>query len=429
MIDPTPFEGKALQAITLPPAAITAYEGSIRSGKTFTSLVEWIRYCRTGPPGMLLIAGRTERTILNNIVQPLQDMLGPRRVAINRGLGTVSLLGRTVLMVGANNEASRTKIQGLTLAGAYVDEAGTLPESFFSMLVSRLSVAGARLWLTSNPESPSHWLKTKWLDRARIWVDRNGAVHHKPDFDPDRDPDIHRVSWALEDNTTLPPDYVRNTKAMYTGLWYRRYILGEWVAAEGAIYDMWDPDRHVVHDLPPMARHLGVGVDYGTTNATAGILLGLSAEPRPRLYLLDEWRYDPATARLRLTDGQLSAGLCEWMGGRQDPRVEWVLVDPAAASLKVQLHADGARNVTDADNDVAYGIRTVASLLGTGDLLVSDRCTGLIAEFPGYSWNPKATEKGEDKPIKTADHSLDAARYAVATTESVWRPILARAAA
>ena len=103
------------------------------------------------------------------------------------------------------------------------------------------------------------------------------------------------------------------------------------------------------------------------------------------------------------------------------PRVEWVIVDPAAASMKVQLHGDGIGNVMDGDNNVAYGIRTTASLLGAGQLLVADRCTGWLSEVTGYAWDPKATEKGEDRPIKTADHSLDAGRYAVATTESLWR--------
>jgi phage terminase large subunit len=116
---------------------------------------------------------------------------------------------------------------------------------------------------------------------------------------------------------------------------------------------------------------------------------------------------------------QLSAGLRGWLRGF--PPVEWLAVDPAAASLKVQLHNDGITNVVDADNDVAYGIRTLSSLLAGGQLLVSDRCQGFIKEAPGYSWDPKATERGEDKPIKVADHSLDAGRYAVVTTEALWR--------
>jgi hypothetical protein len=181
-----------------------------------------------------------------------------------------------------------------------------------------------------------------------------------------------------------------------------------------------------------MARLIGVGIDYGTTNATAALLLGLSAEvdtkgrPRPKLYLVDEWRHDPAVTSTRLTDAQLSAGLRDWLTLPHLPypnalRPEWIVIDPAAASFKVQLHHDGLSSLADADNDVAYGIRTVASLLGQQRLLVSDRCSGFIDEVTGYSWDPKATEKGEDKPLKVADHSLDAGRYILTTTEALWR--------
>ncbi len=407
---------KQLTSVREATGTVNVWHGAIRSGKTIGSLIRWLLFVANAPTGgQLIIVGRTRDSAWRNVIAPLQDpaTAGPAATHIvgNHGAPTVSILGRRVFVMGASDSKAELVLRGLTVAGAYVDEVTTLPEGFFMQLLGRMSVAGAKLFGTTNPDNPAHWLKRKFLDR----------LHELPDW---------RVwKFRIEDNPALPAHYVDRIKREYTGLWFRRFILGEWVAAEGAIYDTWDPDRHVVHDLPPMARHLGVGVDYGTTNATAGLLLGLSAEHQPRLYLLDEWRYDPATARLRLTDGQLSAGLREWMTGHQNPRIEWVFVDPAAASLKVQLHADGARNVTDADNDVAYGIRTMASLLGSGDLLVSDRCAGFLAEVPGYSWDPKATEKGEDKPIKTADHSLDAARYAVATTESVWRPRLARAPA
>ena len=151
-----------------------------------------------------------------------------------------------MLLIGADNEAAATKIQGLTLAGAYCDEAAALPETFFNMLYSRLSVAGARLWLTSNPDNPGHWLKKKWLDRAKLWLDRDGVTHADPGGI-----DLHRVSFKLEDNPHLPAEYVARVKASYTGLWRRRYVLGEWCMAAGAVYSMWDPARHV---LPGLTR-------------------------------------------------------------------------------------------------------------------------------------------------------------------------------
>ena len=363
------------------------------------------------------MCGKTERTVINNLILPLQEMLGPSRVRINYGTGVVTICGREVHVYGANNEQARTKIQGATLAGAYADEASTMPESFVQMLYSRLSVPGAKLWLTANPEGPSHWLKTGWLDRAKLWIDKHGnvKVNNGPNV-----MDLHRYTFVLDDNPALPPEYVERIKRSYVGLWRRRYIEAEWVMAAGAIYDMWDPATHVVPwgDLPRITRFIGIGVDYGTTNPTVAILLGLGADGT--WYAVDEWAHTPATAGRKATDAELSAGLRAWITQPHTPgdapdTLGRVYVDPAAASFREQLKRDGLATIPAA-NDVVPGIQRVASLLAAGRLKVSDRCKTLIAEFPGYVWDTKATDKGEDKPVKLNDHALDGLRYAVAAT-------------
>ncbi|MEU3013353.1 PBSX family phage terminase large subunit [Nocardia asteroides] len=424
-----PLTGKAATAYRYAVAAINILEGSVRSGKTIGSLLDWARFIRTGPAGALLMAARTERTLINNVLTPMQAMFGASNVVINSGSGTATIFGRLVLLVGANTEQSRTKIQGLTLAGAYVDELATLPESFWDMLVSRMSIAGARIWATCNPEGPRHWLKRKWLDKAKLWVDGDGVFHDRRaqyrdlgEDDPDRPKNLHRFTFVLDDNASnLDPEYVSTTKANYSGVFYLRMILGQWAIADGVIYDCFDPGRHVVpySQLPQMARLLSLGIDYGTTNPTAGILLGLGADGR--LYAVDEW------SPPRGTDATLSTSLTEWMKpvqveGEPPPRSrepEWVFVDPAAASFKLQLYQDQTR-ATDATNDVLNGIRTVSSLLSTGQLIISDRCARLIDEIPGYMWDPKASEKGKDAPIKSDDHFSDALRYAVQSSYQSW---------
>jgi hypothetical protein len=179
-----------------------------------------------------------------------------------------------------------------------------------------------------------------------------------------------------------------------------------------------------------MESLLGVGIDYGTNNPTAALLLGLSREydergnvARRRLYLVDEWGTPKGHA---WTDARLSEGLRSWLGRphlRDQPHLEpaYIICDPSAASFKTQLYADGVTNLANAENDVEYGIKTVASLLGTGDLLVSDRCRGFVNEVTGYSWDEKAALKGKDAPVKVADHYCDAGRYAISTTETLWR--------
>lgn len=417
---------KQLQSVRDATGTVNLWHGSIRAGKTIGSLIRWMLYVANAPRGgELVMVGRTRDAVWRNIIGPLQDpaINGPAAALVigNYGAPTVSILGRRIHVLGASDAKAELVIRGMTVAGAYVDEVTTLPEQFFTQLLGRMSVRGSKLFGTTNPDNPAHWLKTKFIDRVSVLP--HWRVFH----------------FTMDDNPGLTAEYVAQKRLEFTGLWFRRFILGEWVAAEGAIYSMWDPARHVVPwvELPPMRRLLAVGVDYGTNNPTTGLLLGVGDTPdlerpgrtKPRLFLVDEWR----TAQGHMsTDQQLSAGLREWIAtehepGRQVLAPEWLIVDPSAASLKTQLHVDGVMNVRDADNDVSYGVRTVASLLGTGDLLVSDRCTGFIAEAPGYSWDPKAVEKGEDKPLKVADHSLDGGRYAVVTTESVWRPMLAAA--
>jgi phage terminase large subunit len=383
---------------SLSASRMTICDGSVRSGKSVGADIAWIDYCRHAPPGNLLMAGKTERTLKRNVVDPLIELLGNQRCRYVGGSGELFVCGRRVYLVGANDERAEEKIRGLTLIGAYVDEASTVPESFYTMLLSRLSLEDARLIATTNPDSPMHWLKVKYLDRA----DELGLA---------------RFQFRLADNPYLPESFVEAIRAEYTGLWRRRLIDGEWCVAEGSVYEDWDPDRHVrpPASLPPIGRLLSVGIDYGTTHPTRGYLVGISSEAQPRLVVVDEW------APGRMTDVGYSIDFRRWIGGRSP---EWVCVDPAAASFKLQLFTDGLPNVMDAHNAVVPGVRTIASLLATDRLVVSDACRHLIAEIPGYVWDPRATARGEDAPVKANDDCCDALRYAIYSTMTIWGSVV-----
>ena len=375
------------------------WDGSVRAGKSVVADVVWIDYVlHTAPPGDLLMVGRTKDTIRRNVINEILNFVGTKHARYKEG--ELTLFGRRIYVLGANDEQATTKIQGMTLAGAYVDEASTIPESFFNMLTSRFSVPGARLFATTNPDSPMHWLKVNWLDRAS-----------------DPDADVRRFHFHIDDNPFLPPAFVENLKHIHVGLWYKRFIEGAWCVAEGAVYEMWDPERHVIPHvkLPPIARLLSVGIDYGTNHPTRGYLVGISSESRPRLVVMDEW--DPG----KLTDAELSTSYARWIADRQP---EWICIDPAAASFKLQMFRDGHGNVMNASNAVLDGIRTIASLLAADAVVVSDRCRALIAEVPGYVWDDKATLRGLDAPVKANDDSCDAWRYAVASTRALWGGIV-----
>lgn len=405
-----PLSPKQADSIVEATARINAWEGSASSGKTIASLVRWLAFVANPPhTGELVMVGRTRESLARNTIGPLQDqsLFGPfaSHVHYTPGAPTATIFGRTVHMLGANDAKAEPKVRGLTCAGAYVDEVTVLPESFFNQLNVRCRVAGAKLFVTTNPDNPMHWFRKNWLLRPR-------------------ETGLRSWHFTLDDNPHLEPEYVKILKTTYVGLWYKRFILGEWVQAEGAIYDMWDEDLHVVRELPRIERYLGAAIDYGTTNPTVALMLGLGAEDDGtyRLYLTHEWRWDSRLTRQPLTDAQYSQRIRAWASDL-GITPEWWIVDPSAASFRVQMHHDGVTSVL-ADNDVLGGIRLVASLLGAGLLRVHERCTGWREEIPGYSWDPDKAAKGEDAPIKRDDHDMDAGRYDIATTQALWRPQL-----
>ncbi|MCD9592445.1 terminase [Streptomyces sp. 8ZJF_21] len=213
-------------------------------------------------------------------------------------------------------------------------------------------------------------MKKKVLDRARLHLDREGNVITSSD---PAAIDVHRFSFSLDDNPYLPKAYVAALKPEYQGLFYRRFVLGEWFLAEGVVYDTFDEARHVVDILPEIRHWMAVGIDYGTINPFAGLLLGVGTDDR--LYVASEYRHDSRVARRQLTDAEYSRGVRDWLGSyrhrdAQGVAPQWVFVDPSAASFMTQLWSDGLPGVAKADNDVKDGIRSVGVALGSGLLSI-----------------------------------------------------------
>ncbi|HEY1176735.1 MAG TPA: PBSX family phage terminase large subunit [Phytomonospora sp.] len=405
--------GKQVQSVQLATTRTNVWEGAVRSSKTISSIMKWLRYTRTGPQGALLMVGKTERTLKRNIVDPIQEMVGTKRCKFKSGTGEVELLGRTIYVAGAHDEGSADRIKGLTLAGAYGDELTTWPESFYSMLGTRLSIPGAQMFGTTNPGAPTHWLMRDHLKRARVHLDRHGNIltSHDPEA-----LNLSRFSFQLADNPSLTAEYVEEISKEFTGLFYRRYVLGEWVLAEGAIFDKWDENLHVVDELPSIQEWIAVGIDYGTVNPFHAVMLGLGADGI--LYATSEYRHDSRAARKQKTDTEYADDILAWLASKPTPA--HLIVDPSAASFRQEMRSRGYHTGAG-DNSVLDGIRTLAGLLGRGVLKIHRSCTGLIDEMPGYSWDDKAAEKGLDEPLKLDDHGVDALRYAVHTTRKLWR--------
>jgi len=419
------FEGKARRSIELAIADINIWEGSVRSGKTIASLWAWLKFVREGPAGNLVMIGKTERTLKRNIIDPLIEILGEKRCRYVAGAGELWLLGRRIYVAGANDEKAQDKIRGLTLAGAYVDEISLMPESMWAMLMTRMSIVGAKVYGTTNPDNPNHWLMRDWLKRAKLWLRKDGTVH-VPRARADVELlELHRFSFRLADNKTLSAKFIESLNRQFVGLWRRRFVEGDWVLAEGAIYDTFNTEPgagHVVTKLPKMSDWV-LAVDVGTVNPTVALLIGLGVDDR--MYVAREWRHDSRKARRQMTMAEQSKALRGWLDGLQDElgpiELSKVIVDPSAAAFILQLHRDGWQHIRGADNTVTEGIRNVASLRAAGKLRIHESCDGHIEETSGYVWDPDAAKRGVEQPLKVADHGPDAERYGVMETQSWWR--------
>lgn len=349
--------------------------------------------CHNAPPGNLVIIGRTNDTIKRNIVDELYNFPN-LKCHYYPGKRELHMEGRVIYCIGANDERSESKIRGPTFSGAYVDEATLIPESFFKMLLSRLSRDGSQLLATTNPDSPFHWLKKEFIDRA-------GEL------------DINVFNFRMEDNPSLSTNYMDALKKEYRGLWYRRFIDGEWCLAEGSVYDFFDEAIHLIDYPPTYAKYYLVGIDYGTTNPCAFTLLGFNDETPCKLWVEKEYYFDSKKEGYQKTDAEYCSDLIDFMS---DYPIKAIFIDPSAASFKLEIRRRSSNLVLkDANNDVLNGIRTVSTHLAMGNLKILKSCKYLTQEFQSYCWDTKKAQKGIDEPIKANDHLLDSLRYSVFT--------------
>ncbi len=381
---------KQIQSYNESNSRLNIWEGAVRSGKSFASLLRFIKFIRYGPPGRGLITGKTQDTVKLNVILPLQDLLGTD-LQYKAGTREVILWGRQLYVVGASDERAETKIRGTTFAGAYADELTLIPESFFKMMLSRLSVDGAQLFGTTNPDSPFHWLKKEYLDR--------------------KDLDMSLFKFNMEDNPSLTEIYKNNLKKEFAGLFYERYIEGKWVLAEGTVYDFFDASLHVINSIPGNADYYIISIDYGTSNPTVFSLIGYSDRTYPRMWLEREYRWDSRKEMKQKSDYEYALDLKEFVSNK---KVVGVYVDPSASSLKVELQRLNLP-VFDANNDVLSGIRYHGMLLQNGDFKICSNCKYSIEEYGTYRWDDKAQQRGEDKPLKQNDHHMDSIRYGLFT--------------
>jgi len=371
-------------------------DGAVRSGKTLAAGLGFFLWATaTFREQDLAICGKTagavRRNLLGQVGKLLREMGFIWEEKLSRGMLRVGLGERVnnFYLFGGKDESSAALIQGMTLAGALMDEAALMPRSFVEQTCARCSVDGAKLWFSCNPDSPEHWFYKEWIEKSR---EKNCRYLH----------------FTMEDNPALARSVRERYKSMFHGAFYRRFVLGEWVASDGLVYDFFEELAWPEVPEGPFEKWY-VSCDYGTVNPTS---MGLWGYRDGVWYRVEEYYYDSRTEGRQKTDGEYAEELERLVRER---KIEAVVVDPSAASFIEVLKRRG-RKVIRARNDVISGIRITAELLRQGRIVICAPCRAARREFSLYRWESGGER---DRVVKENDHAMDEIRYFAATVAAV----------
>ena len=368
-------------------------DGAVRSGKTLAMGLGFFLWAQATFHGRrFALCGKTigalRRNVLAELLPRLKEMGAEITERRSENKLTLRLGGRSndFYLFGGRDEAAAGMIQGMTLAGVLMDEVALMPRSFVEQACARCSVTGSRLWFNCNPAGPNHWFYREWI----LGAGERNALH---------------LHFTMEDNPSLSPEIKARYERLYTGIFYRRFVLGQWAQAEGRVYDFFEPE---------MAARVPVGsfdswyisCDYGTVNPMSMGLWGLQSGS---WYRVGEFYFDSRAKKRQMTDGEYEQALRELAGGRP---IREVIVDPSAASFIQLLRQKGWR-VRKADNDVLSGIRATADALKSGRIKICTPCRDCLRELEEYVWDLRSGQRDQVK--KEHDHAMDDMRYFVST--------------
>lgn len=374
-------------------------DGAVRSGKTSVMSLSFFLWGMANFDGRsFAFCGKSVGAVERNIVTPLLSIVYLKEnfsIRYNRADHViVAKRGKRenrFYLFGGKDESSAALIQGITLAGVLLDEVALMPRSFVEQALARCSVSGAKLWFNCNPEGPEHWFRKEWILKA---------AHHKA---------LH-LHFTMDDNPALDDATRERYRTMYSGVFYERFVLGNWVMSEGLVYDMFDTteNEYRQEDAPPSLQFSGtrtIACDYGTSNPT--VFLDIY-DYNDKFYVDREYRWDSREEGRQKTDEEYVDDMQKFMGENQCT----IIVDPSAASFIAALRRRGLY-VLAADNDVLSGIRKTASLIKQRRILINTQCSPLIGEIGTYLYDKKNGPNGEDRVVKERDHGPDALRYFV----------------
>lgn len=367
-------------------------DGAVRSGKTFSMALSFFIWSITEfSEEQFAICGKSRGAVYRNIWDMMQPTLKKMGFIIseNRSSGYADLWfanhKNRYYFFGGKDEGSASFIQGLTLAGVLVEEVTLLPESFVEQAIARCSVKGSRFWINCNPSSPDHWFYQNWIQKRK-------------------QKNVLYIKFGMDDNPALDMEIKQKYKTIYSGVFYQRFVLGEWVSAEGLVYPNFKIKNHVVKNLPDHFSRYFVSCDYGIVNPMS---FGLWGENNGVWYRIKENYFDSKSEGYRKTDEEHYQMLVQFV---EDIPIESIIIDPSASSFIELIRQKDKYVVCLADNRVLYGIQKVSENLQKGTLQISKACKDTILEFQKYRWKKK-----EETVCKENDHAMDEIRYFVTT--------------
>lgn len=368
-------------------------DGAVRSGKTLcmsVSFVCWAFYNFSDTS--FALCGKTIASLRRNVITPLMPVLKDLGFGcdfkISRNYLEITRQGVTnrFYIFGGRDESSASLIQGMTLGGVMFDEVALMPRSFVEQALARCSLDGSKYFFNCNPEHPYHWFYIEWIKKCK---EKNMLYLH----------------FTMDDNPSLSSSVKSRYKSLYSGAFYRRFIEGKWVAADGLVYPMFDSSRHIKACNGKISQYY-LSCDYGTVNPFS---LGLWGKGADGWYRVDEYYHSSRDTGVQLTDEEYYTELEGLACGKN---ITALIIDPSAASFIQTVRRHGKYRVIKADNDVLTGINRVCRALKGCEIYISPCCADAIREFSVYRWDNSIKR---DAPKKENDHAMDDIRYFVST--------------
>ncbi len=389
------FSYKAQSFIYDSDAFINIAHGSVRSGKTIAATFKFLIFVLKSDYYEFMISGKTRDTIERNVVRDLIRMIdGNIPYKYRKFDNYIEIADKKIWLIGFSDEGATEKVRGMTVGGWYADEITSASKSTVEMAITRCSVDGAKMFWTMNPESPYHFIYTDYITNTDLINSGTIKVWH----------------FTLEDNLHLSKRYIEELKRVNrkSKVNYKRNILGEWVIAEGAIYDMFDETKHVIHDRPQMDT-INICCDYGVSTVTTFGVMGIQFNEPNDYFLLEETYYDATEKGVAQSDSDRINDIVYLQDKYKLGRTNVLYLPHDAASLKAQCRKDKRikMKVRTYAPDTYRDIHTIQDLINQDRFHIHESCKNSIKQAQTYSWDIKAQQRGEDKPLKVDDHCCD----------------------